>query len=247
MKKKISKMSAIICTICIVGFVIGYIGHKEQYNHANAENADTHSDEKKIDNYADVFSENFYDCYEEKDVGGVNIVKKQNAAMSMSYDFYSKEDVDELIYEMLGDTYEYRITMETDHNLVYSEFQNGYPTGGRASFVFDEAGYITEAHFREGELYNFDESTMMTKEEAFLLAIEAIRDKYGEDTIIDGEADDYEFAYAYNGKAQDMCYKIKEVVGHIPDKIEANIDPVYFTITISGDGSYIVVASSLTY
>ena len=101
--------------------------------------------------------------------------------------------------------------------------------------------------FREGRIYDVDEETMISYEEAYGIAVDAIINKYGADTVIEGDSSDYEYRIYYRPASEDLCYEIMKVLGHMPSMVESDIDPVYFFVTVSRDGTFVEVASSLGY
>lgn len=245
MKRIFMNKYIIVICICIIGFSIGFVCHELVFKEVDASNKI--DSEQEVREYTDIFSEDLYvSTYNDKSKI-VHITKKNGISKEKTNKLYSKVDAKKLADEMLHSEYELRLTDETDYGLSYEEYKDGYPTGGLASYVFDEEGNIVEARFREGTIYEFDEDTMISYEEAYVIAIKAIIDKYGADVDIEGDSSDYEYRIYYRPASEDLCYEIIKVVGHIPDMVESGIDPVYFYITVSKDGTFVEVASSLGY
>lgn len=247
MKKVIKKWYVIIFLVCIVGGIVGYLGYNAVNNMANASEMDAYGIKVNISDYDDIFTEDLYECSYNADTDSIHISKKNNNIQMISEDYFSKNDIKELIEKMFGNVYEYKITLEKGNNIVYHEYKDGYPTGGRAGFVLDDNGDILEANFSAGVVYEFDEDTMISYEAAYKMAVNAINGKYGEDTIIDSKASDCEHQILCDTAKEGLCYLIEGIVGHIPDKMEMNIDPVYFEVVVGIDGTYVEVASSLGY
>lgn len=248
MKKIFTKWYVIVVCICIIGFTIGFVYHDMISEELNAANKNKYDEEREMkDYYADIFSEDIYTASYNDSSKVVHVTKKNGISSEKSNKLYVKGDAKKLAKEMLDYEYELRLIDTTEYTLTYEEYKDGYPTGGLASYVFDEDGNIVEARFREGRIYDVDEETMISYEEAYGIAVDAIINKYGADTVIEGDSSDYEYRIYYRPASEDLCYEIMKVLGHMPSMVESDIDPVYFFVTVSRDGTFVEVASSLGY
>lgn len=257
MKKILSKWYVILGIVCIIGFSVGFFANKFSEDKVsptvNASESVTNIspmdwDAEEID-CTDIFNEGLYTTIYNESDRTIYVSAKEDMSTKalLAAERYTADDAKYLATLMLGDDYELRLIDQADCGCMYEEYKDGHQTGGLATYLFDSDGYISEASFREGSVYDFDENGMISKELAFELAVEAIKEKYGADTVVEGTVDDYEITTYYVPKRDEICYWIDRITGHVQKYVGTISDPVHFYVTVSPDGTFVEVASSLRY
>lgn len=258
------KYIIVLVVICLMGFSLGYFGKNDMSEKMDAaENAETVDavrdietetsvDMGKIDNQSEsgeeyTLSSNMYTTSYDSELLITYYTLKDEAVMSKSVNLPNKDDVWQLAQQMLECENELRKTLDDGRHIRYEEYKDGYPTGACASFVFDENDNIIFAGFREGAVYDFIEESVISIEEAYKIGVEEIYNKYGKDTIVDGDVYDYEYRIMYKPDLKKLCYQILRVEGHRYGDMEKSINQVEFTITVPMDGTSVIVASSLGF
>ena len=248
MRKIFSKWYVIVAIICIIGFGIGFSAEHLFTNEVKATNIEPLDWDAENVDCSYIFDKDVYSATYNEDKRTIRIYAKNDSkSRNVSGKEYTKDDAKELAELMIGKEYELRLIDQRDGGYIYEEYKDGHATGGLATYLFDTEGYLVEASFRAGSIYNFEEDKMITEVEAFEVAVAAIKEKYGESTEIFGTVDDYEITTYYVPKRDEICYWIDKVEGYVPGVKSAVIDTVYFYITVSPDGSFVEVASSLRY
>lgn len=237
--------------VCIIGFAIGYFLEFSPISQVKAANFyEEGVDDGEISHiqyYEDVFSDELYSCsYDD----GIVYVSLNNNAASGEKTVYTSDDIQKLNEELLKTQEPMILTYSDDYSVTYEEYNNGYPTGALASYVFDEDGNIIDAYFREGEIYDYTDS-IISCEDAYNIAVASIRDKYVDEydlpLVIVDDSDDFEYNVFYCPAAKQLCYKVNEIAGVITGNTESEDMDVYFYVIVSLDGSYVDVASTLCY
>lgn len=245
MQRKILVSIFKILLVCFIGFLFGFFTKNIFLSDANASEADVLSNEKTITNTDSVLnnifpSDSYYSAYNE-DTGVYHFTYKGNSKTRTSSTLYTKADALSLTKQLIRFKYDIKLTDDSRNGISYEEYQGDYPTGAYAGYVFSDEGYLLEAYYREGVIYDFDSSKMISYEKAYSMAVEAIADKYGEHINICGTFDSYEYELYYNPISKKICYYISDIVGNG----HPSIDEVVFFATISTDGSYVDIAANI--
>lgn len=253
MKKIAPKRYVDVGIFCILGFLVVLFASKFKDDKVSATENTTSplilNEEAEETDYLDIFDEALYDAvYNESDrTVYVSFKGDDSERLFSDEERYSEDDAEQLASIMLGDEYELRLISKDEGSCMYEEYKDGHQTGGLATYLFDREGYISEASFRKGTVYEFDEDEMISEELAFELAVKAIKEKYGEDTVVEGTVDDYMIKTYYVPKRDEICYWIDKITGHVQEYVGTVADPVYFYVTVSPDGTFVEVASTLRY
>lgn len=252
--------------ICILGFCTGYYFLEEETIDANnsaieviEENSkETNSTEDEgeivannsVQNLSDsslissYFDTSAYTSVYNKDTLSYKITLNKSIAKGSQYATYKREDVFSLAKDIVEPSGEFKISKESEYTVRYEEYDNGKPTGGYASFVFDESGVVVQAYFRKGVVYGNNASKEISYEKAFELAMNAIYEQCGEDVIIEGKASDYQYETYYRPASQNVCYLIKNIKGYMNSDKKESGEYVEFFVTVAMDGSFVEVAST---
>ena len=258
------KYIIVLVVICVMGFSLGYFGRNDMSDKMDAaENigefddvsdmeTEASVDTSKVDTQSEsgeeyTLSSDMYTTSYDSKLLITYYSLKDEAVMSKSVNLPNKDDVWKLAQQMLECEHELRKTLDNGRRIRYEEYKDGYPTGACASFVCDENGNIIFAGFREGAVYDFDEESVISIEDAYEIGVEEIYNKYGKDTIVDGDVYDYEYRIMYKPDLKKLCYQILQVEGHRYGDMEKPINQVKFTITVAMDGTSVVIASTLGF
>lgn len=249
MKKDVIKAVLGIAVVCAVGFFLGY-SIKNVFNEkviASREYVNENETEIKTGYHTDIFASDLYTCTYNEGKDAYKFVKKNIQTKASDSMYCKRKDTLSIAEKILDNKYDLVLKDSDNACEIYEEYKDGYPTGGIASFVFDENGVMIEAYFRKGKIYEVDETSMISYDEAYDIGICEIYKKYGEDTLIDGTSKDCSYEIIYRPDLEMMCYSIQTVYGHMYGDMENDINQVNFYMYISIDGKYVEIASTLGY
>lgn len=247
MNKKMVKIFIGICVVCAAGFELGY-SMKKTFNE-KAIAADEYGTEVKKERFAEVFPEDIYTCSYNNSTGSYVFTKKNSMEKSINGKeaYQRSDDTLSIMQKILGCKYDIVLEDCSEGSIIYLEYKDGYRTGAFAGFAYDENGFMIEARFREGKMYDFDEEAMIPYEEAYNIGIEALYKKYGENTVLNVTSADCPYEVMYRPDLNMMCYCIEEVNGYMNGKDGGFEGEVVFTLFVSVDGTLAQVASTLCY
>ncbi len=247
MGKLLKRWYVVVVLVCVVGFSVGFLCNGFFMEEASASKKDDSDIGHEVMEYKDIFSEDVYRATRNETSGAVSITMRNEPDENHLGEIYKKSDTKILTEKMFGSEYQLKMIDETEYGITYEQYKDGYPTGALAIYTLDDNGNIIQAYFREGSIYNVDESTMISYEEAYELAEKAILNKYGVDIEIKGESKDYEYRIYYRPVSSELCYEIMDIEAYMPSASESGIESVYFYVTVSIDGEFVEVASTLGY
>lgn len=248
MNKKTVKIFIGICAVCAAGFILGY-SMKKAFNE-KAIAADEYNDtEVKKERFAEVFPEDIYTCSYNDSTGSYVFIKKNDLTKSVNGKeaYRRSDDTLSIVRKVLDCKYDIVLKDYSEGSVIYLEYKDGYRTGAFAGFAYDENGVMIEARFREGTIYEFDEAAMIPYEEAYRIGIEALYEKYGENTVLNVTSADCPYEVMYRPDLKMMCYCIDDVNGYMNGKDGGFEGEVVFTLFVSVDGTFAQVASTLCY
>lgn len=234
----------IIISMCCVGFIIGFCSKNLFLSSLNAaEETNTLESTLSLNSeseFNDIFSSDIYDClYNDKTsvyhfVYNNTKAKAKDVSVSQNY---TKKDVVDLAKKMIDNKYDLILGSESSNDVMYQEVQGKYPTGGYASFVFDDSGKLIEAYCRKGVIYDVDESKIISYEKAFDISEKSLVDRYGDTIEVLGNASDYEYEIYYKPDIGKLCYNIKAI-----ECSNGEDEELLYYITVSVDGEYTSIA-----
>ena len=147
-------------------------------------------------------------------------------SMDAEYIYTSKDEM-EIMDAVLDIHGEMEKDFFTDGYVGYREMQNGYPTGGVASFCYDSEGRLFYATFRQGDSYDLDEGQFGDLNEAYELALNAIIEKYGAEKIyITSDYDPTAYTIIHLPDAG-MCYRF-EITAQYTTSAGDVVDAVFY-------------------
>jgi len=241
MKNKIIIISFSLLMLCALGFVIGY-SLKSISLKSNAANDEISyeriASQDEVAEFEDVFATSDYNVSYNENTSVYHFVYSGSKKSDSNQNLYTKKDAENIVEKLIKSEYELVIENESDYDIMYQEYQNGYPTGAYASFVFSDEGYLVEAYCRKGVIYDFDDSKMISVNKAYEIAKDAIIEKYGEEVKIK-ETTKLDYETTYNVKAKQLCYSIEGIEAELDGEIR------YFFVQVLVDGTDVSVAISL--
>ena len=251
MSKCVIKNLIGICIVCVIGFSLGYFFECVFNDDAVASGNDYKEGETKdiTEYHTDIFSEDIYVCTYNKEKRFYRYNKKKSNVKSVEDDtgYRKGDDTLSIAKQIFNNECDIVLKNSGGSSEIYEEYKDGYPTGGMIGFVYDEKGIMLEAYIREGSVYEFDEKSMITYEEAYRIGIEALYDKYGKNTVLYGTIDDCKYEIIYRPDLELMCYSIEVVEGYINGDAKGFVGEVSFYLNVSVDGTYTEIASTLGY
>ncbi len=192
--------------------------------------------------YTEIDGEYIYESFEDA-AAQLNI--NENAG-----EMYEKTDIEALIEKYLDWKYELEVVQEDAYYYHIKEVKDGNDTGTYAIFVLDGSGGIISASFYQGNMYEYDENEMISPQEAYEFACQAIHEKYddaqrGISYVITSSMEDTQIEKVV---IKNKLYYILEISG-CPEGSEDDEDSqVWFTPQIDAyTGECVEIASTLMY